>query len=83
MGAIKNFEKLSADERRWASSKGGRRAFLSGNTTLWTAETARAAALVSVANRRARQLLAAQVLTTGWADEYELPLPFSGVEEGL
>ncbi len=78
-----NFDSMSTDARFRASSRGGRNAHRNGNARTWTTEQARAAAAISVTNRRARQLLATQTMLTGRRPEFDVPLPFDGCEEGL
>lgn len=51
----RGFAGLSPERRLEISRKGGRMAHIKGTARQWTKETARAAAMIAVNNRRAKQ----------------------------
>ena len=58
--AGQGFAKRTPTERSEAARKGGQMAHRKGTAHQWTSETARAAALKAVANRKARQVVVTQ-----------------------
>lgn len=58
----RGFAGISPERRRELASKGGRAAHRKGTGRQWTAEQARAAAMIAVNNKRARAAKAAQAV---------------------